>query len=91
MFLLADLESKSSIGLVFITIEDKNDNAPEKGTGWDPVVVCEKAHYSTPQNLSIITVTDKDSIKFSPVKLEIIDVLSPFTLKPSKVVCYLVY
>ena len=79
-------EPKSSLAPVYITIVDKNDNAPEKGTGWNPVM-CEKPTEAMRANITLITATDKDSALFLPINFEIADTDTLFTLEPCKS-CY---
>ena len=76
-------EPKSSLAPVYITIVDKNDNAPEKGTGWNPVM-CEKPTEAMRANITLITATDKDSALFLPINFEIADADTLFRLGPCK-------
>ena len=75
----------TSTATVTITIGDKNDNAPDKGSGWAPTI-CEDPSSSVRSNTSILQVVDHDSDLFAPfsfTKLESDD-WNPFDFEIGK-------
>ena len=67
---------------VVITITDKNDNAPEKGFGWNPTL-CETPSAEMKRNITVITAIDKDSTLFTPLLFERVEKDSKFILENS--------
>lgn len=65
---------------VIIGIFVKNEYAPEKNTGWN-ATLCETPSEEMKQNVTLITVKDKDSSIYSPFEFEILDTDSIFSLK----------
>ena len=72
MCFVADPTSPDAFATAYITIGDKNDNAPTKGAGWD-AIVCEKPSEAMRKNVTELHVDDSDSDKFAPFQITLLE------------------